>query len=61
VRSVVVDREGFIRFLKGGGRSQEAIKRCINYVTLLEDYLKKCKEKGSMDQMKSADLIEFVN
>ncbi|MFN2177584.1 MAG: DUF4332 domain-containing protein [Anaerolineales bacterium] len=56
-----MDDKGFKTFLKRGGRSQEAIERCVNYVILLEEYLKNSRENRSLVQIKSADLIDFVN
>ena len=47
-----MDGEGFRTFLKRGGRSQEAIERCVNYVILLEEYLRNSRENRSLEQIK---------
>ncbi len=55
-----MEAEQFERFLKQGGRSQNAVSRCIKYVAEFEDYLKTSRHDTTLDEAESEDLIEFV-
>jgi hypothetical protein len=55
-----MDKEGFRTFLKRGGRSPNAIKRCLRYVRELEQYLEKEHRGRSLDEAQPNDLEAFV-
>jgi hypothetical protein len=56
-----MDEEGFRKFLKKGGRSQAAIKRCVQYVREFEQYLDERKGGKGLDKADSGDLEGFVD
>jgi len=55
-----MDEEGFRKFLRGGGRSQSAIKRCISYVREFERYLRECQGGKGLEDAIAEDLEDFV-
>jgi len=57
---VNMDEEGFRKFLRGGGRSQSAIKRCISHVRELERYLRECQGGKGLEDAIPEDLEDFV-
>ena len=55
-----MDEKGFHSFLKRGGRSQSAIKRCIAYVKDYERFLDEKRMGKRLIEASSGDLEEFV-
>jgi hypothetical protein len=55
-----MDEEGFRDFLKKGGRSQTAIKRCVQYVRDFERFLDERKGGKGLGDAGSSDLEDFV-
>lgn len=55
-----MDEEGFKRYLKKGGRSQSAIKRCASYVVDFADYLQENRDVESIDEASEKDLESYV-
>ena len=56
-----MDEEGFRGFLKKGGRSKNAIARCVRYVKEFETYLEENQGGKSLIDATSDDLEAFVN
>jgi hypothetical protein len=57
--AVRMDTEGFGKFLKRGGRSPSAIKRCLAHVKEFEAYLQAQKGRG-LDEASPADVADFA-
>ncbi len=55
-----MDEEGFRRFLKRGGRSPSAVKRCLHMVQAFESYLAEHRGGTSLDGASPDDLEAFV-
>jgi len=55
-----MDEEEFQKFLRRGGRSQSAIKRCISYVREFERYLRECQGGKGLEDAIPEDLEDFV-
>ncbi|UCF59327.1 MAG: DUF4332 domain-containing protein [Candidatus Bathyarchaeota archaeon] len=55
-----MDEEGFREFLKRGGRSQSAIKRCIVYVRKFETYIRNRKGSKKLGEASPENLEDFV-
>lgn len=55
-----MDEEGFRKFLKRGGRSQNAIKRCIAYVKEFERCLREHQGDKRLEEASPEDLEAFV-
>jgi len=55
-----MDEEGFRTFLRRGGRSQSAIKRCIAYVKEFETYIQNRKGSKKLDEASPENLEDFV-
>jgi len=53
--------EAFRTFLKRGGRSQSAIKRCVAYVKEFEQYLREHQDGKALDEASSRELESFVD
>ena len=56
-----MDEEGFRKFLKKGGRSLSAIRRCIRYVEDFANYLQENREGKSIDEASETDLESYVD
>jgi len=50
----------FREFLRRGGRSQSAIKRCISYVKEFERYLRECQGGKGLEDAILGDLADFA-
>ena len=57
---VNMDKEGFEIYLQRGGRSPNAVKRCIKYVSTFEDYLRVSRQGTQLDDVKPDELIGFL-
>lgn len=55
-----MNEEEFQKFLRRGGRSQSAIKRCISYAREFERYLRDCKSGKGLEEANAEDLEDFV-
>ncbi|MCK5593499.1 hypothetical protein KAI31_05315, partial [Candidatus Bathyarchaeota archaeon] len=55
-----MNEEGFRAFLRRGGRSQSAIKRCIVYVRGFETYIQNRKGSKKLDEASPENLEDFV-
>jgi hypothetical protein len=55
-----MDEEGFRAFLRRGGRSPSAIKRCLRYVCEFEQFLEAEHRGRSLDEARPDDLEAFV-
>jgi len=55
-----MDEEAFRKFLRRGGRSHSAIKRCISCVREFERYLRECKGGKGLVKASAEDLEGFV-
>ncbi len=55
-----MDENEFRKFLRRGGRSQSAIKRCISYVKEFERYLRECQDGKTLEDAISEDLDDFA-
>lgn len=55
-----MDEEEFRKFLRRGGRSQSAIKRCISYVREFERYLREHLGGKELDDATPEDLKDFA-
>jgi predicted flap endonuclease-1-like 5' DNA nuclease len=55
-----MSREGFQSFLKRGGRSPSAVKRCLRYVREFEQFLAEGQRGTSLDEAQPDDLEAFV-
>ena len=55
-----MDSDGFKRYLKQGGRSTNAINRCVKNVILYEDYLKESRQGTDLNDAQPDDLNEFI-
>ena len=55
-----MDSEDFGLFLKRGGRSPAAVKRCLNYAGAFESFLQERQGKEGLDQAEPEDLEAFV-
>jgi len=55
-----MDEEGFKVFLRKGGRSQSAIKRCIVYVKEFETYIRNRKGSTKLGEESPENLENFV-
>lgn len=55
-----MDSEAFGVFLRTGGRSDNAIKRCIKLVASFEDYLISSRKGRQLDNIVPEDLIEYI-
>jgi hypothetical protein len=56
-----MDEEGFRKFLKRGGRSPSATKRCLTYVAAFQEYLHSERGGRSLDEAGGDDLEAFVD
>lgn len=56
-----MDQEGFTLYLKRGGRSQNAINRCVKYVQEFERFVIDSRGKQKLADATSEDLIGFVD
>lgn len=56
-----MDEEGFRKFLKKGGRSQNAIERCVHYVVDFSRYLQENRDVESIDEATEKDLESYVD
>jgi replicative superfamily II helicase len=56
-----MDEERFILYLRRGGRSPNAIKRCIKLVSEFEDYMAECKNGKQLSEVVDRDLMDFVS
>ena len=54
-----MDEIGFRQYLKRGGRSQSAIKRCVAYVKEFETYLQQTGKE--LDEARLQELEGFVD
>jgi hypothetical protein len=55
-----MDKDDFERYLKKGGRSKEAIERCISYVTDYEEFLKNLIPPKNINDANAENLSEFI-
>jgi hypothetical protein len=55
-----MDKEGFEKYLKRGGRTQSAVNRCIRFVSEFEDYLEESKKDKHLSEVRDEDLMDFV-
>ena len=55
-----MNREGFQKYLKRGGRSPSAVQRAVNFVEDYETYLKESKNGKGLDQADEEDLADYV-
>ncbi len=55
-----MDEKGFEGFLKKGGRSQSAIKRCIDYVREFETYIRNRKGNKKLSEASPENLKDFA-
>jgi predicted flap endonuclease-1-like 5' DNA nuclease len=55
-----MDEEGFGEFLRKGGRSQSAVKRCILYVREFETYIRNHKGSKKLGEASPENLEDFV-
>ena len=55
-----MDEEGFRVFLRRGGRSQSAIKRCIAHVREFEMYVRNRKDSKKLGEASPENLEDFV-
>jgi predicted flap endonuclease-1-like 5' DNA nuclease len=55
-----MDNEGFGLYLKKGGRSPNAVNRCMKFVSEFEDFLQDSRNKTQLEDVQADDLIEFV-
>jgi hypothetical protein len=55
-----VNEEAFASFLKGGGRSPSAIKRCLRMAAEFEEYLRRHRDAKSPAEASAEDLEAFV-
>jgi len=58
--AVDMNEEEFQKFLRTGGRSQSAIKRCVSYAREFEQYLRDCKSGKGLEEANAEDLEDFV-
>lgn len=58
---ILLNEEGFGKFLKRGGRSQSAAKRVVAQVAEYEQYLREKRDRKEIDKAESADLRAFVS
>lgn len=56
-----MDKDRFKTYLKKGGRSKEAIERCIQYVSDYEEYLRKLIPTINLNAAKAEHLINFID
>ena len=56
-----MDKEGFCVYLKKGGRSPNAINRCLKFVSDFEDYLHEFKNGKQLADVIDHDLMDFVS
>lgn len=56
-----MDKEGFRVYLKKGGRSPNAINRCLRFVSDFEDYLDEFKNGKKLADVIDQDLMDFVS
>jgi len=56
-----VEKEVFERYLRRSGRSPSAVKRCIGFVSLYEEFLQKSRQETDLDDADPEDLIEFIS
>jgi hypothetical protein len=56
-----MDEEGFRKFLKKGGRSPNAIRRCLRYVGDFANYLQENRDGKSIDEASESDLESYVD
>lgn len=57
---VNMNQEEFQKFLRRGGRSQSAIKRCISYAREFERYLRERRSGKGLEEASAEDLEDFV-
>jgi hypothetical protein len=55
-----MNEQGFIAFLKKGGRSERAIRRCVAHVRDFEQYLLEHKAGQFLDEADADDLLDYV-
>ena len=55
-----MDKEGFTRYLKRGGRSPSAVKRCVHQVRGFEAFLRDHREGRSIGDSTNPDLEAYV-
>jgi len=55
-----MDTEGFGLYLKKGGGSPSAVKRCMKFVSEFEDFLQNSRNGTQLVDVTADDLIEFV-
>lgn len=56
-----MDDEDFESFLKRGGRSPNAMKRCVKYISEFEAYLELHCDGKQLTEVEDQDLINFVD
>jgi hypothetical protein len=56
----MMDKIGFEKFLKRGGRSQSAIQRCFRMIEEFEEFLINQRNGVSLDKANPTDLEDFV-
>ncbi len=55
-----MDEDAFRKFLKRGGRKPHVVDRIMKLIRSYEDYLKKYRERPSLDQATPDDLVAFT-
>jgi hypothetical protein len=55
-----MDSEEFVIFLRRGGRSASAIDRCLELVSLFENYLLSSRKGCDLDSIGPEDMIEYI-
>ena len=55
-----MDKKEFQRYLKRGGRSKEAIGRCISYVADYEEFLRNLNPAKNLNDANAENLSEFI-
>jgi len=56
-----MNKAEFQKYLKKGGRSPNAINRCLDYVSGYEEYLKTARHDSDIDEADFDDLSEFIH
>jgi hypothetical protein len=56
-----MDKSGFEEYLKKGGRSPNAVLRCVKYVSAYEDFVTGPDIATTLDHAQPGDLIKFIN
>jgi len=56
-----MDKIEFQKYLKKGGRSKDAIERCVHYVSDYEEYLRKISPPIKLNDSKAENLSNFIS